>query len=358
MRIVVDVSPLSRPRSGVGQYLLGMTGGLAVALGEGDSLCALAVASDRGAARIRDALTGLPVELILRRVRAPHQIRTAWSMLGRPQVERLTGGFDVFHPSDWMQPAQRAGIRATTVCDLVPLRFPEWTTPRTRRMLSRKLADARVCDLVFAISEYTAGDVVGRLSVPAARVRVARPGVDPRYRPEGHAEERRAPYLLLVGTLEPRKNLGAALEAFALLRRSRSDLELLVAGPPGWGEVPDLERPGVHRLGYVDERRLAGLYRGASALVYSSWFEGFGMPVVEAMASGLPAVVSSHPSLDEAAGTAALRADPGSAEELAEAVEKALADPGRLRRAGLAHAASFTWEACGRAVMAGYRSAL
>jgi glycosyltransferase involved in cell wall biosynthesis len=111
-------------------------------------------------------------------------------------------------------------------------------------------------------------------------------------------------------------------------------------------------------LGFVDDERLAALYRGASAFVYASRFEGFGMPVVEALASGTTAVASSHPSLDEASGQAAFRADPESAEAIADALEAALVRGAERRADGLAHAQQFTWEACGEAVLRGYESVL
>lgn len=359
MRIVADVSPLSRPCTGVGHYLRGMVAGLAGALGPDDSLCAFALASGRGERRILAALAGISAERRIKRLPYPHGARVAWSRLGAPPVERFAGGLDVFHPSDWMQPPQRSGVRAATVCDLVPLHDPAWTTGRTRRMLRAKLEDTvRRCDVVFAISEYTAGELIGRLGVPEQRIRIAYPGVDGRYRPDGEREQRAGPYLLAVGTLEPRKNLRVLLDGFELLRRDRPDVELVVAGPAGWGDLPDLARPGVSAIGYVDAERLAQLYRGASALAYPSRLEGFGMPIVEAMASGLPVVASTHPSLDEAAGDAALRCGPDDPAAFAAALASALAEPEPLRRAGLAHAARFTWDASGRAVLEGYRAVL
>ena len=114
----------------------------------------------------------------------------------------------------------------------------------------------------------------------------------------------------------------------------------------------------LHLLGYVPNDELAAIYRGAAAFAYPSRFEGFGLPVVEALASGIPAVASSHPSLDEACGDAALRADPDEPEAFADAPEQALDGPPSLRARGLAHAAQFTWRALGEAVLAGYESAL
>jgi glycosyltransferase involved in cell wall biosynthesis len=160
--------------------------------------------------------------------------------------------------------------------------------------------------------------------------------------------------VLTVSTLEPRKNLPALVEAFTLLRQRRPELTLAIAGLEGWEEKP-LAAEGVSLLGFVSDDELARLYRGALAFAYPSRFEGFGIPVVEALASGVPAVVSSHPSLDEASGGATLRADPDDPEAFASALEEALAAP---RGTGVEHASRFTWRACGEAVLAGYESAL
>jgi glycosyltransferase involved in cell wall biosynthesis len=357
MRIVVDVSPLSRPRTGIGNYLRGMLAGLAEAGGGEHELVAFAPSGPRGRGRIRAALDGLPVELRLPLLPRAQWWRAGWSRLGRPPVESVAGPLDVFHFSDWMYPAQRRGVRATTVHDLVPARFPELVESGTRRMHSRKLEAVRSCDVVFANSRFTAGEVVSLLGVPEERVAVAYPGIDPRFGPGGERTGFGDPYILSVSTLEPRKNLPALVAAFAVLRRRRPELTLVLAGAAGWEEEP-LAAEGVRLLGFVPDEELARLYRGAAALAYPSRFEGFGLPVVEALASGAPAVVSSHPSLDEASGEAALRADPHDPEAFAAALEQAL-DPDEERRAaGLAHAARFTWRACGEAVLAGYERAL
>ncbi len=362
MRIVVDVTPLSLPRTGIGNYLLGMLRGLAEA-GPEHELVAFAVAGPRGSRRIRETFAGLQVEQRVYTIPPPSTSwRTGWSRLGRPAVERLAGRFDVFHFSDWMYPRQLAGLRTTTIYDLVPLRFPGSVAPLTRRMHGRKYRNAaRTCDLLFAISEFTAGDAAELLRVPRERIRVAYPGVDERFTPEGERAEpggAGVPYVLAVSTLEPRKNLAALVEAFALVRARRPELELVVAGAEvRWADIP-LAGKGVRGLGFVPDEELAALYRGASAFVYPSLFEGFGIPVVEALACGTPVVASAHPSLDEACGDAALRADPRSPEALAAAIEGALAEGGSLAAKGLAQAGRFTWRACGEAHLEGYSSLL
>jgi glycosyltransferase involved in cell wall biosynthesis len=353
VRIVVDVSPLARARTGIGNYLRGMLAGVAEAGANEHELVAFGPSGPRGRGRIREALAGLPVDLRLPLL--PHVARTAWSRAGRLAIERVVGALDVFHFSDWMYPPQRGGVRATTVHDLVPLRFPEWVQPETLRMHGRKYEHAaRSCERVFVNSRFTAGEVVELLGVPEERVVVAYPGIDPRFHAEGVSADLGGPYVLTVSTLEPRKNLPALVEAFTLLRQRRPELTLAIAGLEGWEEKP-LAAEGVSLLGFVSDDELARLYRGALAFAYPSRFEGFGIPVVEALASGVPAVVSSHPSLDEASGGATLRADPDDPEAFAGALEEVLAAP---RGTGVEHASRFTWRACGEAVLAGYKSAL
>jgi glycosyltransferase involved in cell wall biosynthesis len=353
VRIVVDVSPLSRARTGIGNYLRGMLAGLAEAGATEHELVAFGPSGPRGRRRIGEALAGLPVELRLPLL--PHVARTAWSRAGRLAIERVVGALDVFHFSDWMYPPQRGGVRATTVHDLVPLRFPEWVQPETLRMHGRKYEHAaRSCDRLFVNSRFTGSDVIELLGVSEEQVVVAYPGIDPRFHAEGVSADLGGPYVLTVSTLEPRKNLPALVEAFTLLRQRRPELTLAIAGLEGWEEKP-LAAEGVSLLGFVSDDELARLYRGALAFAYPSRFEGFGIPVVEALASGVPAVVSSHPSLDEASGGATLRADPDDPEAFASALEEALAAP---RGTGVEHASRFTWRACGEAVLAGYESAL
>jgi glycosyltransferase involved in cell wall biosynthesis len=320
MRIVVDVSPLSHPRTGIGNYIRGLLTGLVEAGAE--DVVAFAPASERGARNIEASLDGVPVERHIRTLPVAYAWREAWSALRRPELERIVGDFDVFHLSDWLHVPQRGGVRAVTVYDLAPLHFPQWSHPRTRRLHGRSYREARRADVVFAISEFTARDVRERLGVEA---RVAYPGVDPRFTPEGPRASRLD--VLAIGTREPRKNL----------------------------EV--LDGRGVHIADYVDDEQLPALYRGASVFVFPSRFEGFGMPVVEAMACGTPVVCSNHPSLDEAAGDAAVRVDPESPDSIAAGIEEARERRDELVPKGLAQARRFTWRATAERVLRGYEEA-
>jgi glycosyltransferase involved in cell wall biosynthesis len=339
----------------VNNYIRGSLRGLAeVSQEQGHEVIAFAPTSPHGRVAIPEALAGIPVELRLKTFLGAHGWRTAWSRLGWPPAERWLGRFDALHFSDWMYPPQRGGVRASMIHDLVPLHFPDWVTPRTRSMHRHKYRNAaRTCDILFTNSAFTAEDTAETLGFPRERIVVAHPGIGAGFRAEGEAADLGRPYALTVATLEPRKNLGTLVEAWALL--GDTDLALAVVGGRGWGEQLQLDRPGVVQLGRVDDEELARLYRGAAVVVYPSRFEGFGMPITEAMASGAPVVASAHPSLDEACGEAAVRADPESAEAFAAAVREALERRDELSPRGLAHAAGFSWRRNGELHLEGYR---
>jgi glycosyltransferase involved in cell wall biosynthesis len=287
---------------------------------------------------------------------------------------------DVFHGLDQsgIPLFVKMGKYIATIHDVIPLILP-WAFPlRHRLVLATALARiSRQADMVIVPSAAAAEDVVRYLRMDRERIKIIPMGCDARFRPIGDPAP--APrlrrryglperYMLFVGTLEPRKNIKTLLQAFALLldEKPQDDPKLVVAGGRGWGHT-DLQettqalglRHHVHFTGFVDDDDLPDLYRGASVFVYPSLYEGFGLPVLEAMACGVPVISSNRSSLPEVAGDAALLVDPSQPEALAAAMASMMND-GELRQAlrskGLLRAQEFTWDAVAQKTLAVYRA--
>ena len=250
-----------------------------------------------------------------------------------------------------------------TVHDLLPLRMPERFSRETRVHTRVWIPYVRRATRVVTGSAWTRADVIERLGLAPERVTHTPYGVADRFSPAAADPDvlarlgARVPYVLSVATREPRKNLATVLRAY---RRLRDDgVQLVLAGGRGWG--PDAladAGPGVLVTGFVSDADLAALYAGASAFVFPSLAEGFGLPVLEAMRSGAPVVTSDNSALREVAGDAAVLVEPTSEEDVAEGLRRALGDDGELRRRGLQRAATFTWAACADATVAAYEQAL
>lgn len=255
-----------------------------------------------------------------------------------------------------------------SVHDLQPLVDPSLFTRWPRAQLRASIPALRRAARLIAPSDATRTMLIERLGIPAERVVVAHLGVSPEFAPVDPAAaltrlgiER--PYLLCVGALEPRKNLGAVLRAFDLVARAEPDCELVIAGPSGWrnDEFEELlpRSPGRIRMtGYVSDAELTALYSGAACFAYPSLGEGFGLPVLEAMACGAPVVTSDRTSLPELVADAGLVIDADDVEELADAILEVLSND-RLRTTlgerSRRRAAEFTWERCAATTADVYR---
>jgi len=308
MRVGVDVTPLAQTRAGTARHVRGLLGALY-------------------------GRPGLEVEPLRfggegRWWTLPRD--TAWYHAGLPVSAR---GLDVLHCTTFRAPFSAPLPVVVTVHDLAILRYPD-AFPRWHRLYGRTglRSVVRRADAVVAVSEFTKAETVELLGVPAERIRVVPNGVDEAFTPNGPATD--GDYVLAVGTLEPRKNLAAAVEA-----TRRAGLELRVVGAQGWGGV---EVPGW--LGYVPDGELARLLRGARCLVYPSLYEGFGIPVVEAMACGTPVVTSAGGATEEVAGGAAVLVDAHDVEAIAAGIDEAGARRDELRAAGLERVTAFTWK--------------
>ena len=280
------------------------------------------VALDVTALRLTRAGTARYIESLLSRIDAS---RIAFGGAGRASVLArelwwyplqlsTLRGVDVLHCPTYYAPLRPRVPTVVTVHDLAVLRRPEWFPRWTRTYAPRVVPHMiRAASRVIAVSEFTAHELETLLRLPRDRIRVVPNGVDPVFRPDGPRAE--GDYVLAVGTLEPRKNLRRTIEA-----ARRAGVELRIAGDRGWGEV----RPGLGWLGRVGDEELARLYRGARCLVYPSLYEGFGIPVAEALACGTPVVTSRESATAEVAQGRAVLVDPTDVASIASGIEQAL----------------------------------
>ena len=373
MRIGIDYTAAVRQGAGIGRYTRGLIGALpACDAGNAYRLFVAGRGVERqlpGAANFHARwlpLTDRDTSIIWQRLRLPIPI------------ELILGRLDLFHSPDFVLPPVLDARTVLTVHDLSFMRVPECAHPVLREYLLRVVPrSVRRADLILADSENTRRDVVELLGVAEERVRVVCPGVEARFQPVHDEATRSAvreryglarPFILGLGTLEPRKNFCGLIDAYArLAARGHLAHDLVIVGGKGWLYEPIFERvrelgleARVHFTGRAADEDLPAIYSLASCLAYPSFYEGFGIPVLEAMACGTPVVTARVSSLPEAGGEAVLYADPHDVESLAQALERALDDEplrGQLRAAGRVQAARFTWEAAAQALLEAYRVA-
>jgi len=297
----------------------------------------------------------------------------AWTRFGHPAILPATGPVDLVHVTVPIRPPVDDVPMVATVHDLFPITRPEMMTGRGARLMGAGLDALRDrARRIMVPSEHVARDCEQH-GFDRNQIRVVPWGVAPVEPSDAQVAAVRAryglsgPYVLFVGTMEPRKNLATLLEA--LVRLSRPDLTLALVGPDGWGDAAagttgvgtgDVPSPVV-RLGYVPESDLAPLQRGAAVFCFPSHAEGFGLPVLEAMAAGAAVVTSSGTATEEVAGDAAVLVDPGDAAALSAALASVLDDPtlsSALRCRGVERANTFTWERAAQQTMDVYDEAL
>lgn len=274
-----------------------------------------------------------------------------WNSLHILRVEKLIGQVDLIHTSDWTEPPSKLP-KVTTVHDLIPFKFPQTTTESIRNTHKKRLAWVmRESDKIIAVSQSTKEDLVSILKIPEEKIVVIPEGVEERYCPQSvdiqeiikkryHISE---DYLFTLSTLEPRKNQAKLIKAFKLVRKEYPNLQLIIGGRTGWGEIPEAVE-GVSMPGYIPDADLPGLYSGCLAFVLPSIYEGFGLSPLQAMACGAPVAVSNISSLPEVVGEAGVLFDPESVESIAAGIIEAIKNRGELKEKSLSQAAKFTWE--------------
>jgi glycosyltransferase involved in cell wall biosynthesis len=350
MRVGLDGTPLILPTGGIGRYTLELTGALAEAYPDD----AYWLVSDREFA--------LPAGLAanVRKGEVPRSpLERRWWLWGLPrELERRQ--LDLFHGTDFSVPYRKLRPAVMTVHDLSPWRLEaqNWQPQagRVRRRTPRLLRWG-LADRVITPSEAVRREVVDRFALPADQVIAIPHAAADYFRPvEAPARER---YFLFVGTLEPRKNIGRLVEAWRATR-DRTRAELWLAGRVRADFVAPPEEPGLRMLGVVADAELPGLYSGALAVVYPSLYEGFGLPVLEAMQCGAAVVTSRDPAICEVTGgLAAVHVEATDVRALAEALVGVAENPERfsgLRQRALARASHFSWRKTAEQTRAVYQS--
>lgn len=369
MRVGINAEPMfQRVPTGVGVYALALCHGLADA-GKAEST----VLFHAGHEKLPTSVARLPME------RFPfaldrEALYRSWREAHRPVPQSVCGELDVIHAPGPAVPPRGKARMVATIHDLAPLRFPERYSAQTRVSLKRgALLAVREAERIVCPSWATAVEVEALLDVDPARLRVVPHGVDVPANAGSDAkaliqlEERgvRPPYILWIGSQEHRKNVHAVLDAFAGVADAHPDLSLVLHGPHGWlgSEVAEgIQRRGIAARTVVSEgtlarRLLAALYARADVFVFPSLYEGFGLPVLEAMACGTPVVTSNQSALPESVGEAGIRVDPLDHHALAAAVGDVLGDrdlAARMTDAGRERASTFTWAETARKTWAVY----
>jgi glycosyltransferase involved in cell wall biosynthesis len=326
LQIAFDTSPLAQTRAGTARYIRGLLGELE-----------------------REPELTMERHSFALRGRAVVPLRDiGWYLGALPLLAREA---DVLHCPTFRAPARSRVPLVVTFHDLAVLRHPEafntWTRSYSRAFLPHV---ARAAARVIAVSEFTAGELVDVLAVPETKIRVIPNAVGPPFTATGDAAD--GDYVLAVSTLEPRKNLSRLVEGFH--RAGLNGCELRVVGARGWGDVEPVPSAGVRWLGEVSDDELARLYRGARCAAYVSLYEGFGLPVLEAMACGTPVVAADLPPIHEF-GRGVVTVDPLDADAIAAGLGEALAHRHELGREGRQAAATYDWGRVARETIDVYR---
>jgi glycosyltransferase involved in cell wall biosynthesis len=365
IEIAVDVTPLVGAMTGVATF----TNGAVRALASRDDVRLTAYGMTLRGRRELAGVVPTGVQVVDRPMPAGLLTRM-WSSLDLPPGDWWTGPVDVVHGTNFVVPPMRRAAEVVMVHDLTAVRFPELCSPtslRYPRLVQRAVARGA---WVHTPSAAVADEVMDAFEVSPDRVRSIHSGLDeaaPGEAALGQAIAGSDSYILALGTVEPRKGLGALVRAFDRLAATRPELRLVVAGPDGWGThdfkaAVAMSRNGdrVVRTGWIEVGTRRDLLAGARLLAVPSVYEGFGYPPLEAMAMGTPVVATAVGSLPEVLGDAAVLVPGGDIDALTEGIAAVLDDENtaaNLVERGRARAATFRWDRCAQGLLELYRSA-
>lgn len=374
MKIAIDISQIVYTGTGVAEYTEKLVTSLLAEDSENEYILFATTLRQRGFfQKFAENILEKRKNVILKLLPFPQTIGNfLWNRLHTIHIEHFLGPIDVLHSSDWIQPRTRAK-KVTTIHDLVVYRYPELSHPYIVETQKRRLSWVKKeCDMVLADSLCTKKDLVSLLHFDPSRIEVVSPGINEIFTSQTEERKRvikqkyRLPdeYILAVGTLEPRKNLKRVIHAFekfshhSLILSRKTPIELIITGNKGWG---DRLPPGkyVRLLGFVEKRDLPALYSLATFFVYPSLYEGFGLPILEAMSCGCPVITSERGSLKEVAGDAAFLVDPEMEDDISSKMVKLYVD-GNLReefvKKGKINAERFSWQKTAREVLQIYKN--
>jgi glycosyltransferase involved in cell wall biosynthesis len=274
-----------------------------------------------------------------------------WNSLHILPIDKFIGQVDIVHTSDWTEPPSKYP-KVTTVHDLIPFIYPQTTTDIIRQAHKKRLAwVVRESEKIIAVSHSTKEDLISILKVPESKIVVIPEGVDDHFCPQPleiidsikRKYRIKGDYIFSLSTLEPRKNQKGLIEAFKVVKEKYPEMQLVLGGKTGWGDIPD-PIPGVLMPGFIPESDLPALYAGAAVFALPSFYEGFGLPPLQAMACGAPVVTSNVSSMPEVVGDAGILVDPTKVEEIVAGIIKAIENQPELREKGFIQAKKFTWE--------------